>query len=231
MKPNLEKLRPIYDFMREANYRHEIIARSHTVNGNSIRSYEPLNVHRIDNEDLLSHLREDIEDGEVIYDIGANVGTHSLVLTAEHNVDIKAFEPNPKVFDWLRANIRATDSDKRTDTFHLGISNQDGVLQMRLSHRQSTFEVEGSPVCDASAIVPVCRLDMLVTGGLTPPDRIKIDTEGHEQSVIKGAEETLREYGPTIYCETHSNRDTVRTSLKEMGYEVGEFSDYLKAVS
>lgn len=228
---NLEALRSVYDFVREANYRHELIARSHDVNGASIRSYEPLNVHQIDMEDLLSHLRADIEDGEVIYDIGANVGTHSLVLALEYDINIEAFEPNPQVYDWFRANVRVSGCADRIDTFHLGISNRDGVLELHLSHRQSTFENASSLEENLSATVPVCCLDTLVNNGLTPPDRIKVDTEGHEQSVLEGAEETLCEYGPTIYLETHSNRDTIRTSLRDIGYEVSEFPTYLKAIS
>lgn len=220
-------LRTVYDYLREANYRHELISRSHTVNGATIRSYEPLNAHRyVDEEELLGRLIKNVSDGEVVYDIGANVGTHSLVLSELYNIDIKCFEPNPEVYRWLEANVHANSYD-RIDTYQLGLSDQDGVAELRLAHRQSSFEakVQGHE----SAEIPVNQLDTLVNGGLSPPDRLKIDVEGHGPSVLEGARTTLHNHKPTVHIEPHSNNDEIQEFFQDINYTINQFQSHMIA--
>jgi len=110
------------------------------INGVTIRSYEPLNAHRrVDEEKLLMRLTDEVSNGEVVYDIGANVGTHSLVLANKYDVTIKCFEPNPNVYRWLVANIRANDCEE-IEPFQLGLSDHDGISELRLAHRRSSVK-------------------------------------------------------------------------------------------
>nr|WP_267903141.1 FkbM family methyltransferase [Natronococcus pandeyae] len=212
------------------NYRYKLISRSHTVDGVSIRSYEPLNAHRrVDAEELLIRISDEMCDGDVMYDIGANVGTHSLVLGKKYDISIKCFEPNPEVYRWLVANVRANSCDN-IDTYWTGLSDRDGVHELQLAHRKSTFEDRGRNG-SRTAEVPVYRLDTLVGDDLSPPDRIKIDVEGHELSVLDGARETLCEYEPTIYVESHGNSDMIRAFLTDIGYRIERLPPYMVARS
>jgi len=58
-------------------------------------------------------------------------------------------------------------------------------------------------------------IDKLVASGkCLPPDVLKIDTEGHEYEVLKGAEQVLQKYKPKIYYEPHeTNREPSEQAL------------------
>lgn len=226
--PGRNLTRSLYGSIRLANYRHELIPRSHTVNGVQIRSYEPLNAHRrVDEEELLMRLSEEVSDGEVVYDIGANVGTHSLVLANKYDVTIKCFEPNPNVYRWLVANIRANDCEK-IEPFLLGLSDHDGISELHLAHRQSSVEVETEEP-DSVAEIQIARLDTFVGDGLSPPDRLKIDVEGHGPSVLEGSRTTLRDHEPTVHIEPHSNVAAIRSFFDDIDYFIDQYQTHLIA--
>jgi FkbM family methyltransferase len=72
-----------------------------------------------------------------------------------------------------------------------------------------------------STLVPTVSVDAVVQTTGIAPDVMKIDVEGAELAVLKGAQTTLQQYSPVIFLSTHSDelRATCLEFLMECGYQ------------
>ena len=168
-----------------------------------------------------------LRPGDHFVDVGANVGVFStLVGTRIPGVRITAVEPFPPVREDLLANLALND---------LSITVVDAALSDTAG--EATFEVLDRDVLNRLApegdlagdriTVPVTTLDELV--GDDPPALIKIDVEGSELLVMKGARRLLSDAtaAPVLlfehagYCEHFGITPAeVRTFLREVGYSI-----------
>jgi FkbM family methyltransferase len=160
-------------------------------------------------------LRNFMKPNFVVYDIGANIGYHTVAF-AKHVKHVYAFEPNKKNLDLLRKNIKSLDnvsiydvacSDVATtmhvDDFDLDVPGNYGEMHMN----------NVGQVCDS------VRIDDI--DDIYYPDLIKIDVEGHELQVLTGATETITEYKPIIFYEAHGNDlDKIYDMLDNLGYKL-----------
>lgn len=138
-----------------------------------------------------------VPDDGVLYDVGCNWGYHSIHLASRTRFagTIHAFEPWPSTFRSLANVVR-----------QLGLT---GVIQCHnfaVGQRQG----EGAMACGAN-----CGCAHLVESGggtrvqvqaldeldLPPPDVIKVDTEGHEEQVFRGAAKLLERHRPLLVFE------------------------------
>lgn len=121
---------------------------------------------------------------KVIVDVGANVGAFTRWARARFpQALIIALEPNPDTFQILARNVRgrpgiialpiAASEDRTTRQLRAGIATVG----------ESSFEDIGQQDSARTCAVPCARLDQLLS---SPPDILKIDTEGHELSVLQG---------------------------------------------
>ena len=151
-----------------------------------------------------------VRPGGVLVDVGANVGWHSLrAAVAVPGCAVLAVEPNPFVRGDLERNC-AMNSDARV-TVHgcaLGDHAGEAVLHAQRDdayNRGSSSLQKNSDLGDRSArvAVPLTTLDALV-GGEARVDAIKIDTEGTEAAVLRGARATIARCRPVIVLEFES---------------------------
>src|SRR6202012_5526556 len=146
-----------------------------------------------------------------IIDGGAHDGRLTLPLAALPNARILAFEPLPPAFDRLRNAVRGLEShvtlrpealSDRAGHVELVVPRVAGAPQeewasivkdyaeiMRDDHRVEATD---------SWIVPTVTLDSL---GLTDVTAIKLDVEGAEQEVLRGASDLLRRCRPVLSVE------------------------------
>ncbi len=141
-------------------------------------------------------------------DAGANFGLHALlagVLVGSKGA-VRAFEPIPANFERLKHHIRLNKLENVVKAIPSAVSDsRDPTLQMfsgaeelgvTASLRQSGGNTRGS-------WVPNTRLDDCLPD-LPPPVRlIKIDVEGAELSVLRGAEKLLQAHHPVLVIEVH----------------------------
>lgn len=168
----------------------------------------------------LSLLSNFLQNNEIIIDIGANVGNHTIFLNQLENVKaIYPVEPNPRAVKIMFRNIELNNSIK-VDTRFLGIAFSDKPGSFDLSqheHNLGGVRLRSSN----SGIVNSVVGDNLLSALDIQPTLIKIDVEGHEGSVIKGLRNTISTYLPAILVEVHDSHSAlIDNLLKEFGYEI-----------
>jgi FkbM family methyltransferase len=165
-------------------------------------------------------LQRFVRPGAVVYDVGAHVGFHSLysALLVGPSGRVIAFEPDPEAIETLRREVSANPG-LRVEIVGCALSDTSGTLQLDTSIESSQARITPS----GAVRVEGRTVDLLVLEGkLPPPDVIKIDVEGHEGHVLRGAADTLREFKPVVLCDYHdgSTLRIVRESVSELGYGV-----------
>jgi FkbM family methyltransferase len=177
--------------------------------------------------------------GGIYLDVGANIGNHAVffgTFCAEHVV---AFEPHPRLHDILRRNLAANGLSERSTVVPTAISDVAGTGAIALrqehagnvgaSHVIPTRSVtKGDDEREGSAVT-LRRLDD-VLDDLTPSlprlpiTFLKIDVEGMEMGVLRGASRLLQAHHPQILVEliTDDAVAAASTFLKDFGYETVE---------
>ena len=129
-------------------------------------------------------------------DVGANVGNHSIVFSRLFRTVI-AFEPNPTNFTLLSLNS----AGRNIECFQYAVSDSAGSISLHTTDDfNSGAHSSQSGKNTSFYTVKAVTLDEFLSLG-EKVDFIKIDTEGHEYSVLKGAEMTLRRDHPVIAFE------------------------------
>ena len=151
-----------------------------------------------------------------LYDIGANWGFFSLLAATHPRFEghVHAFELIPATAARLNALVGAASLKGRITVHTFGLSDRDGAVAVSLGNHSALAKVTPG---GSGTRVPVRTVDSL---GLPPPEFIKIDVEGHELAVFKGAEATLREAQPGILLESRlqDGAEHVLTWLADRGY-------------
>ncbi|MEO5999811.1 MAG: FkbM family methyltransferase [Ferruginibacter sp.] len=157
---------------------------------------------------FLSWLKPD----SVFYDIGANVGFHSL--TANRVIEsgkIYAFEPMPDVRAVFEKHISLNHKLIRNHNISLlpiALSNEEKQVQFSndTNHSDGNTYIATSYVFleTNNRITVQCQsIDGLIKQGYEKPGIIKIDVEGAEYDVLQGAKEVLQKDHPYILLATH----------------------------
>jgi FkbM family methyltransferase len=132
-----------------------------------------------------------LRPGDLFVDVGANVGSYSILAGAVSGADCIAIEPVPRTFRHLQDNLRLNALEGRSRALNIAIGAAPGRILMTTDEDSTCHVVterEGAaPV--AKLEVPVETLDGVLAG--RTPTLLKIDVEGFETSVIEGATTTL----------------------------------------
>lgn len=173
--------------------------------------------------DVVSELRQ----GDVFYDIGANIGLYSCVVsTVLEETDVVAFEPSPPAFSKLDKNARLNRAPFRR--YQLAVSDADARTTLAVDTddtyaRMSTLEPQGGTTAHDRTEVTMRRLDSLVGDEQLPePTVAKIDVEGAEYDVVRGMGDVL-DGVRLLYCEIH------HPVLSNFGTTARELRDYLNS--
>jgi FkbM family methyltransferase len=175
--------------------------------------------------DLQSFLSSTVKEGNVFYDVGANVGFFSLL--AARLIGPKgrviSFEPLPDNLVNLHENVKRNQFlNVQVLPLALGATNEEQIFQVSERPTWGKLKSAGPDAPDkylSDIKVLVRRLDDLVTDGvIEPPDFVKIDVEGAEVEVVEGAKETLIRYRPTLIIELHGTGNLLTPIFARIGY-------------
>jgi FkbM family methyltransferase len=158
-------------------------------------------------------------------DIGANIGNHSLFFSTIFDKVI-AFEPYDKTFDLLKINSSQA-VNIQVNNFGFSDASKELPAQVVFGNIGATSIV--SSVEQSNTILKLETLDAFANeNSLQGISFIKIDVEGHEYSVLTGAEDTLRRENAVISLElemTNYYENCIKSInfLKSCGYSEAHF--------
>lgn len=193
----------------------------------------------------LEALMTAVRPGDVVYDIGANMGLFSIMLG--HRVGaggrVVSFEPQSEVFAHLKTNIRLNGLENvRAFQKALGAEHEAGFVsiagQSVLSRVRPAGETARGPREEVDVVIGD---DFVKAEGLPVPQLIKIDVEGAEYGVIRGLANTLSQPAcQMVCCEIHPpllppgvTQDRVLGLLRDLGFgkmKIHEFGTWSVAV-
>ena len=162
-----------------------------------------------------------------VIDVGAHVGTFSLVGALREGMRGWSFEPLPSVCDILSANLALNGLEGRFAVHQKALSNYPGrrILKSPQKDKESGLSCIGQPNFGAyrEHYVDVVRLDDVITSStIDSVDIITIDTEGCELFVLIGAAETITKFKPDILLRVNS------AHLIQFGLYINNLTDYLE---
>lgn len=153
----------------------------------------------------------------VIIDAGANIGNHTLffakIIQAKK---IYSFEPIPLTFNILENNIKINSVTDKVNLFNFGLGEIEtfaSVKRAAPSNIGATYlETQTN---DRDNLIKIKTIDSL---NLEHVDLIKVDVEGMEISLLKGAAQLIKKFHPIIYVECHNGHETIQNELNSYGY-------------
>ena len=146
-----------------------------------------------------------LRPGDVFFDIGANVGYISLETAAAMPVEVHAFEPQPDLARAIAISARLNRFD-RMHVYATAVGDREGTIPLCLPGHSLHASIRSATPGERTIDVPMLTIDSLVASGhLPPPAVIKIDVEGAEFQVLRGAHQTLRTHQPVLLFEVNDN--------------------------
>jgi FkbM family methyltransferase len=180
----------------------------------------------------IKHLRKIIKEGDICWDIGANIGFYTCLfasLVGEKGM-VVSFEPSSKCMEFLKDNVSMNrfenvvmikkaigDSKEDKKLFYNSKDLAEGTASLKHSDKKREFE-----------IVEVEAIDNLFAA-LPGPDFIKIDVEGYQMELFQGAKKFFRNHTPIVMIEVEhdSNAREISNYIRNLGYDrIYEFRKY-----
>ena len=146
--------------------------------------------------DLLMKCRELYLPGTAIIDVGANIGNHTVFFGTILNAQVYAFEPYPPNHDLLEMNIAANGLETRVHPTRCALGDTDGFGSL---HPGPPTNLGTTSISFGAGETPVRTLDSLSIRA--PIGLLKIDVEGAETAVLRGATATIQRWLPDIIVE------------------------------
>jgi FkbM family methyltransferase len=195
-----------------------------SLNRNTIqRAYEPVQIY------FFTQLA-DWMAARSFFDVGANIGSFTVAMAKLQNMKhIHTFEPMPTLYADLAENARSNDPSGKIRLHNLAISEITGFVDFAVMGNYSgangvaTTLMHDSDTISHKITVPTSTLDEVVltaAGTIDGPCFIKIDVEGHELEVLKGARSLLQR--PCVLqiemYDQGTKSKAINALMQELGY-------------
>jgi len=131
-----------------------------------------------------------LRPGDLFVDVGANIGSYTLLVCMEKKCRGICFEPVPDTYSRLAQNVRVNDLNGRVTCLNCGVGQSEGELIFTADHNTCN-RVVPHDLGNRSVRVRTVTLDQALKG--ENPSAIKIDVEGFETPVLEGAQVVLRQ--------------------------------------
>lgn len=158
------------------------------------------------NPDEYRAFRAAVRPGTTVLDVGANVGAYTLVFATwvgEHG-RVFAFEPAPDSCEGLRAHVALNGFEDRVTIVEAAVSGSAGRAPFAIHPSGGASSLALGSVANATQIsVPTDTIDGVCKAYGLLPAVIKIDVEGAELDVLKGARNVLALPGLAVFVEFH----------------------------
>lgn len=158
--------------------------------------------------------------GDVLFDVGANLGVYSVLATAVDGATAVAFEPNRRSQERLRENLELNDVTGRVTVVPSAVGAQRGTVSFTTELDAMNRIVTDPASAEGAALetVELVSLDeWCAEHGDPSPAVVKIDVEGHELDVLRGASALFERCSPALIVEVN-DADALQDALDRLGY-------------
>ncbi len=177
--------------------------------------------HDFDMLKILQRVTELLPSDTIFCDIGANVGMLSLWVLSHASCTAIAFEPNPDCLRLLESSIERNGFGDRITVNPYALGSRPGTSALAIDPKNighAVVKAEGS-----GHRIQVCRLDDVISADTWRRCRlVKMDVEGYELEVLKGAVERFTEHRPILIFEVN------REQLAEQHMSPSDLGDWLR---
>ncbi len=163
---------------------------------------------------LLNKMFDHIQEGDIIYDIGANIGVISLLLSGiktATNATVYSFEPEPKNYTQLTKNIQLNSRANKILANQLALGKEKGTLNLfvRGEAGEGRHSIAASKGSTGTIKIEIETCSAFADKCGQIPDVVKIDVEGAEGQVLAGMESLIEEKKKPreIFLEIHNKGD------------------------
>ena len=186
-----------YNAVVKGRYGYTVYNRNDIFIGRSIERYGEFS------EAEVELFKQICKESDIVVEVGANIGTHTMALSGMvgKNGRIYAFEPQRIVFQTLCANM-ALNCIENVECFQMAVSCDDGFVQIpdiRYDLQGNFGGVNIKQFEKTGVKTPMVALDNFLY--IPRLKFLKIDVEGMEHEVIRGATKLIKEYKPVLYVE------------------------------
>ena len=186
-------------------------------------------------------MSDELTKGMTVIDVGANMGLYSMIASklVGGSGQVIALEPSAREFQRLAFHVTLNDL-MNVSCIQVAASDSSGDTRLRVAgewnagHNTLGKFFDPAVVTAREEVVRTQTIDALVADqGLERVDLVKIDVEGHELKVLKGAVETFTRFRPRILVEVFEETlrhqgasvEALLALLEGYGYVLHEFSD------
>jgi len=162
--------------------------------------------------------------GDLMLDIGANIGSYTVLAAKVAGARVEAFEPAQETLPKLLANIAANGIGALVNVHDCALGDRDGEVDFSVG--LDCINRIGAP--GATAAVPLRRLDSVAAE--LDPVMIKVDVEGYEPQLFAGADETLAKRSLRL-IEIETFDAAILEQLERHGFERRHYDPFTRALS
>lgn len=167
-------------------------------------------------ESEITILSKIIKKGDVVLDVGANIGLMTIPFSkmVGNNGRVIAYEPQSEIFKILCGNI-AINNLTNVDTINAGVGDSNDLLYLpKIDYTKSNNF--GGFSLQTKGEIPVNQIKLdTINNYFNKIDLIKIDVEGMESNVLKGASNLIKTKRPILYVE-NDRKDKSKDVLFEL---------------
>jgi FkbM family methyltransferase len=168
-------------------------------------------------------MRTHVKPNSVAYDVGTSYGYHTLFLSRLVGPQgvVVGFEPHPRDYGLLVRNLEANKL-RNVRPVQVAVTASSGWADFATFSYPGVSHILTERTPEDAKVVRVAAVsldDFVFAQGYQAPDFIKIDVEGGEDGVLRGAERLLREHRPVIVAELSAvNSDAILSRMHALGY-------------
>ena len=181
-----------------------------------------------------------LRPNDLFVDVGANIGSYTILASAAVGANCISFEPNPEAWEWLCKNVNLNHVAPLVEARQQAVSSVAGMLNLTTDKGPTNHIVsanaEGASSNSQSCKVQATTLDQAL--GSQRPIMLKIDVEGFETKVISGARRTLEK--PDLRCVLIElagygkrygfDENVLRHQMAELGFESCPYDPFARSL-